>query len=235
VFEEDEVSIEDDSLEKLRKKLLFGQQAQAKFEAEPLKLPEGTRYDWDATIIGRSLFRYLTMERKLDEEQVLKYHIGYCVGGTYAGSVVLPVYSRRILRFWQVRRVVFIGTASKYDSPTVERRDVLFDVDSIEPEHVIIVEGIFDKLAVRGSCVALLGKQITDEQIAVLADRKVRTVTVMLDGEAWKECQQVAYEIRKKLWGVKLVTAVRLPFGKDPGKLGRSALTDPLQTLRLRT
>ena len=235
VFEEDEVIVEDDSLEKVRHRLLFGQEAQKKFEAEPVQLPEGTRYDWDNTPVGRTLYRYLTMERHITELQIEHYEIGYCVAGKYAGAVVLPVYMNRVLRFWQIRRVMFIGTAAKYDAPAVDRAGVLFDLDSVKPDNVVIVEGIFDKLRVGGSCVGLLGKKITDKQIALLADRGVRNVNVMLDGNAWADAKQVAYEIRKKLYGLEMVTAVRLPFGKDPGQLGRAPLlVTNLETLRLR-
>lgn len=235
MMEADEVLIEDDSLEKIRRRLLMGEPEPASSDSiRPLQLPEHYRTDWDSTTMGRMLYRYLVQERRLDEEVILKYRLGYCANGPYAGGIVLPVFMRRVLRFWQVRRVMLNDNAAKYDSPKVDKRSVLFDYDSIEPENVVVVEGVFDKLALGGSGVAILGKQITDEQIALLQKKSVKTVTVLLDGEAWREAKQLAYEIRKKLWGVQLVKALRLPFGQDPGKLGRTALARPVETLRLR-
>lgn len=232
LFEQEEVLIEDDSLDKLRQKLLFGDRQEEAPAQVTVELPKEYRRDWDTTIIGRNLYRYLVVERKLDEEAILKYRIGYAAIGPYSGGIILPVYMSRILRFWQVRYVIFVGD-KKYDSPKIPRRDVLFNYDNVEPENVVVVEGIFDTLALGGSTVGLLSKVIRDEQIALLQAKHVKTVTVMLDGEAWNECQQVAHEIRKKLWGVRLVCAVRLPLGKDPGKMGRAAL-HVAPSLRLR-
>src|SRR5262249_40433020 len=145
--------------------------------------------------------------------------IGYTMVGRYSGSIVLPVYMKSRLVFWQIRRVLFQGSASKYESPKVDRSNILFDYDSVDPKNVIIVEGIFDKLSVGGSCVGLLGKDISEEQIGLLAKKQVRSVTVMLDGEAWKDAKKIARRLQINLWTARSIKAVRLPEGKDPGQL----------------
>jgi len=233
VFEGDEVIVEDDSLTKVRQRLLFDQRV--KLKPAIVTLPEGYRTDWDSSLIGKSLLLYLLNVRKLSRSTILRYEIGYTLKGNYAGGIVLPVYMERKLRFWQVRRVMLSGkNVPKYDSPKVERSDVLYGYDDIATDHVTIVEGIFDKLAIGDSCVALLGKTITEQQLARLAAKAVNSVTVLLDGNAWKQATEAARFIAKNLWCVRQVSAIRLPFSEDPGRMGRSVFDNPLETLKIR-
>lgn len=191
-------------------------------EVSPLSLPKGYRTDWTDTIMGRKLHRYLR-NRGLTVEQIHHHRIGYVVRGNYGGSIVLPVYMKKKLRFWQVRRVFLAGSnVAKYDSPTVERADILFNYDVISKNgEAVIVEGIFDAISQEPKpAVALLGKSISNEQIALLVKKRVRKVTVVLDGEAWNDTLAVAQAVREKLFGVRRVSALRLPEKLDPGKLG---------------
>jgi hypothetical protein len=110
----------------------------------------------------------------------------------------------------------------------------MFGYDSITTKSVNIVEGVFDALAIGDGTVGLLSKDISEEQIGLLGAKSIETVRVILDGEAWKECKQVARTIANKLWSAKLVCAYRLPFGKDPGNLGRAAIEKPAEILRIR-
>lgn len=229
IFDADDVMIEDDSLEKLKHRLLFGEEKPVEAK-QKVELPKGYSTEWSG-IIGKSVYRYLREKRGLSKETIKKYRIGYTAVGRHAGCAILPVYQKGKLVFWQTRQVCFHGKL-KYDSPKVERNNILFDYESVDPKNVIIVEGIFDKLSVGGSCVGLLGKTISSEQIGMLAAKAVRSVTVMLDGEAWKDSQRIAERIAANLWTARRVNAVRLPYGKDPGNLGRIALLRPLEIRR---
>lgn len=233
VFEEDEVVIEDDTLAKIKNRMLYGHKKEVS-TLSPTELPEGYRTDWTKSLIGESLLVYLTKKRKLSIDDIIKYKIGYIVKGKYSGCVVLPVYMEGKLRFWQVRRVLMVGNSPKYDSPSIERNAVLFGYDSITTKTLNIVEGIFDAIALGDGTVGLLSKAISEQQIALLAKKSVEIVRVILDGEAWNECKQVAYMLSKNLWTAKKITAYRLPFGNDPGKLGRAALENPTEILTLR-
>lgn len=232
VFSEDEVVIEDDSLNKLRQRLLYDDKVEKEY-SPIVTLPDGYRKDWEGTNIGMMLRKYLSENRNLSDRCIRKYEIGYSIEGKYAGGVILPLFMKGKLRFWQVRRVLLRGGAPKYDSPPIDK-SVLYGYDDIDKRHVIVVEGMFDKLAVGESSVAVLGKSITDEQISLLAKKSVSRVTVVLDGEAWPESVKMARLVFDKLWTARIVRAIRLPYGKDPGQLGRTGLDNPLDTLTLR-
>jgi hypothetical protein len=231
-LEDDEIVVEEDSLQKARQKLLRDEYV-VKAAVDKVELPEGYRTDWNDTFIGKKLLSYLLVKRNLTKQIIDDYRIGYIVLGKYAGGVVLPVYMKKVLRFWQIRRVMMAGgNVPKYDSPRIGRRSVLFGYDDLDPENTILVEGIFDAISVNG--VALLGKEITDDQISLLANKAVSRVTCMLDGEAWRDNKQLAYTVAKKLWTVKEVVALRLPFGKDPNQLGAAAIDSATDSLKIR-
>ena len=234
VFDEDEVIVEDDSILKVKNRMLFGNDTNVVESISQIELPDGYRTDWSKTTIGDNLIRYLLNARKVSLESIIKYRLGYIAKGKYAGCVVLPIYMGGKLSFWQVRRVLMAGNAPKYDSPPFGRRKVVFGYDSITTKTVNIVEGIFDAIALGDGTVGLLSKSISEEQIALLGAKDIDYVRVILDGEAWRECQEVAHTIVKRLWTVKQVNAYRLPFGKDPGELGVLALKNPVNVLRLK-
>jgi len=234
VFDEEEVLVEDDSLAKLKRRMIFGVPEIRIMEVSPLVLPDGYRTDWNGSMIGESLLKYLTVNRNLSLEDIARYKIGYSLDGSHAGGVVFPVYLNKKLRFWQVRRVIMRGNAPKYDSPKAGRRSVMFGYDEITTKSVNIVEGIFDKIAIGDGTVALLSKDISEEQIGLLGAKSIETVRVILDGDAWKDCKQLARTIANKLWSAKLVLAHRLKFGVDPGMLGRDTMNSIVETVTIR-
>jgi len=81
---------------------------------------------------------------------------------------------------------------------------------------VVLVEGMFDAIAVRRNCVPLLGKILSDKLKQTLVSKKPPMVYVMLDEDAQKEALRIEGYLKSVNVNVKLV----VPTGKDPSDMG---------------
>lgn len=207
-----------DSLAELRRKLLGLGSEPEPVVAVAQRMPEGFRRDWNSTIMGAAIYNYLR-KRNLSDQAIKDCGVGYTVKGPVAGCAVFPVYNNGDLKLWQARRVL-LGTEPKYISPAgAEKHAALYNYDRVEPAAVILVEGIFDALAVAAlnvSVAALLGKSISDAQIALLAAKRVQRVIVLLDSDAPAAAKDLCVRLEAKLWTVRRVNRVTLPAGLDP-------------------
>lgn len=174
-----------------------------------IPLPDGFRRDWDATVTGRTVLKYL--KGRLSTGAIKRSGVGYTVKDGYA---VFPVRLNGELLFWQARRVLYGGSGPKYYTPPeAQKSHVLYGLDWLTDNCAIIVEGIFDALCTEHG-VALLGKSISEHQLALLQRRRVTTVTVMLDGDATAAARAVARQLRW-LPGCAVTVATLQP-GDDP-------------------
>jgi hypothetical protein len=176
--------------------------------------PEGYRTDFGATITGRAIAKYLK-KRNIRNSLIRELRVGYSIEGDCNGAAIFPLFMKGELVFWQARRVLFQAT-NKYHSSKLDK-SVLYGYDWLEGNSVYVVEGIFDAIALKPHSVGLLGKTISDHQIAHLADKRVENVSVVLDGDAWGKGRELAQQIRSKLWTVRKVVALRLKPKLDPG------------------
>ena len=141
----------------------------------------------------------------------------------WRGRVVIPCWrdrGRRELWYWVARAVKDVEP--KYVNCSVPKRGVVWGVDWYEVDngYLYVCEGWKDAYKVRG--VALLGKEISDEQVGVVSelvgsDVKVR---VLLDRDAWREGVEVGVRLGRVI-GYERVEVGFLVGLKDPGE-GRS-------------
>lgn len=172
-----------------------------------------------ASLVYSRAVRYLR-GRGVSDERMEAAGIGACLGGKFAGRVVVPVLGdrREWLGFTARAFIPVRDKKLKYRYPPGDwRRGVLYhraalDAETEEPAYV--VEGAFDALAHWPHAVALLG-DAQEEQIPVLL-RARRPLVVVLDGDAWEKGWALAQ--RLILEGSR-AGAVRLPPGKDPDEV----------------
>jgi DNA primase len=180
----------------------------------------------DASWLGRIAIQYLK-SRGITNEQMRKYKIGYCYSGKYAGRVIVPIFMFGELVYW-IARIIEHPTVrlqvAKYPdrkvlNPPVPKKNVLFNYDAAKlSDEVVVCEGVFDALAVEnvGQCaVALLGKEITDEQAMLLTALNCERITVCLDADAYENALLVAEKLDR--FGNRVFVA-RLKEG-DPNSL----------------
>jgi transcription elongation factor Elf1 len=162
--------------------------------------------------------------RGLSDYDIIKYNIGFCSTGEYAGRVIIPSYnSGGTLNF-------FVGYAyeklfQKYKNPELDKTSIVLFENRINwNEPIILVEGIFDAMTVQRNVIPLLGKTLPDGVVYKMIEEEVDKVYVMLDGDARK---QAVTQIETLMsFGIR-VYFVNLE-DSDPNELGFKHCIDKL-------
>jgi len=160
------------------------------------------------------------------------YGLGYCETGRCRNRVVIPVVTGTE-RAWQARAIRTGPSVAKYLSPPVDMGRLLFGEPLLRPkeETVVIVEGAFDSIRLTEygvPSVAILGKNLSDRQLAILSAR-TSSVVVLLDTDderAEASAIKVADDLRGSIATVKIA---RLPSGLDPDTATREEIDDALR------
>jgi hypothetical protein len=137
----------------------------------------------------------------------------------WSGRLVIPCWrdrGRRELWYWVARAVKDVEP--KYLNCSAPRKGVVWGIDwyDVSDGYLYVCEGWKDAYRMRG--VALLGKEVSDEQVEVilrLSEGKV--VRVLLDSDAWRDCVVVGMKIGRLL-GYDRVEVGFLRGLKDPGE-----------------
>lgn len=156
---------------------------------------------------------YLERDRGLTPDVMKRYAIGRTkLVRRYADYILIPVTTDGVITAFQGRY------ASKKVPPDALRwrndtgadfAKMLYGYDDIKTSGVtvILVEGVFDKIAVDRrlrlddcddvKCCATFGKKISDYQRAMLQKKGVRAVVLLYDFDAIKEIKKYAFELDK--------------------------------------
>lgn len=156
---------------------------------------------------------YLEHDRGLTPSVMKRYALGRTrVMRRYADYILIPVTTDGVITAFQGRY------ASKNVPPDALRwrndmgadfAKMLYGYDDIQTRGatVILVEGVFDKIAVDRrllldecddvKCCATFGKKISDYQRAMLQHKGVRAVVLLYDFDAIKEIKKYAFELEK--------------------------------------
>lgn len=168
---------------------------------------------------------YLRGRGLADERIWAEARIGVCLAGRMEGHIIVPVLDLAgVWVGWVGRAWVKKAERPYHNAPGMTFGSVggLYNqaaLDAPSPDPVLVMEGVFDALAVWPEAVAVLGKP-TDAQVNTLSKAR-RSVVVVLDGDAAREGAAIAYRLR--LMG-QTAGAVRLPPGKDPDEVDREWL-----------
>jgi len=168
--------------------------------------------------------KYLNDTRKINDDDIAKYNLGYCGSGSYAGSIVMPVYENKQLVYF-VSRSMF-PSSRKYKNPSETEVSMgssnwLFNIDNVRNSRiVVIVEGIFDAIRIRDKGVALLGHNLSDVQLSKLLSLKCEEFVVALDADAYKDGIKMA-ELLMGYRKVKLLKLVMDPSDHTTSEMNR--------------
>jgi DNA primase len=169
-------------------------------------------------------------ERGLSAEILGLFGVGYCDHGPMRGRICIPIHDAK---------ANLVAYASRWASDTIpagipryllptafRKRHVLFNLHRIEhSNHVVLVEGYWSVLRLHclGFPVAgLMGSEISLEQIALLVERNLRFITLLMDGDrAGRGGRQ---KITPLLAERFCVFAPLLPNGEKPDSVSESYL-----------
>ena len=170
------------------------------------------------------------VERGVSAEAVALFGLGYCSRGVMAGRVCIPIHDAG------GQLVAYAGRWPGDDMPEgveryllpkrFEKSRVLFNLHRVsDAEHIVLVEGywsVFRLHALGVHVAALMGSSVSEEQLALLRERGMHSVTLLLDGDdAGRKARERALPA---LADAFFVRAPLLPDGEKPDTLGEAEL-----------
>lgn len=191
-----------------------------------LELPKEfqTLYNASPTsVLARKVKSYL-YARGFTEEDFIKYNVGYCTSGEYSGRVIIPSYNaQNQLNFFVGR--TYEDAYHKYKNPEASKDIIAFENMINWNMPIVLVEGVFDAIAVRRNAVPLLGKSISKALLKKIITSKVEDIYIALDRDAFKkaiEHAEMLLNMGKKVYLIDLQD-------KDPSTIGFIKFTEIIQ------
>lgn len=140
--------------------------------------------------------RYL-FERGLTRQDILKWKIGYCGSGKYAGRIIVPSFNNDGNINYFIARS-YSGHYRKYLNPQAEK-DIIFNELSIDWDSPLtLVEGVFDAIVAGENAIPILGSTLRETtklfQAIVINDTPVY---LALDEDAKKKTGQIVKNMLK--------------------------------------
>lgn len=179
--------------------------------------------------------RYLS-DRGIEEGDINKWKMGYCVGGEYGGRIIVPSFSEKGCLNYYVART-YVGDYVKYKNPP-ESKDIVFNelfIDFNMP--ITLTEGVFDAVKAGTNAIPILGSFFSMESrlFEKLTNSKQK-VYLALDPDA----REKENKIMKMLLMAGLeVAKVRVATYADVGEMSkeefqkRKALADDISTRQM--
>ena len=182
-------------------------------------------------MVYKHALKYLC-SRNIGLNEIIRYGIGYCEDGTYANRVIVPSYDKDGILNYFVARDAFPDSKYKYKNPSNSSKNIIpFELFINWNKDIVLVEGVFDAIAVKINAIPLLGKTPPKELIKKIVLQKPNMIYIALDKDAKKD----AIKLSKLLMDYGIETCVVEMEGKDPSDIGFSQfweLTEHCETTK---
>lgn len=173
-------------------------------------------------------YNYLVNERLITRDIILKFRLGFCIEGKYAGRIIVPSYDED----GEVN--FFIGRSyrkSKYPylMPKVNKGLFIFNEGHIDWDSTVyLVEGVFEMLSFPINTIPLLGKDLLDALYFKLKNKKPNVV-IILDPDAYKSAIDLFFKVRNIYSDEEeRVKVVKLPNNDDLDELRKKRGMDEI-------
>lgn len=187
-------------------------------ESKILTLPKEFKALWEVSsesVLGKKVKGYL-YKRGLTDYDIFRYNIGYCTSGEYNNRIIIPSYNAdNKLNFFVARS--YENSFFSYKNPSFSKKDIVFFENQINWDlPVVLVEGVFDAIAVRRNAIPLLGKRVPQTLFDKIVLNRVKEVVIALDQDAKKG----AIDTAKKFLDANITTYFLDLPDKDPSSIG---------------
>lgn len=155
--------------------------------------------------------------RGINKYEIEKYNLGFCQSGRYENRVIVPSYDiNGNLNYFTGRSILNNGNY-KYLNPQVEKNHIIVFENMINWGYpVVLVQGMFDAMAVNFNAIPLMGKQMPKYLLEKILFYDAEVI-ISLDDDAKDDQTQILKTIYNK--GVDELSYLRLK-GKDPSEMG---------------
>ena len=168
------------------------------------------------SLSGKIAKGYLT-RRDITDKHILKYSIGYCASGEYAGRIIIPSFDENGDINYFISRT-YEKHFIKYKNPPINKSKIIFNelfLDFTEP--ITVVEGVFDAIIAGDNSVPLLGSTLTaDSKLFRKIVENQTSVYLCLDLDAKQKQFTIAEKLIKFGIDVKIVD---IGSAKDVGSM----------------
>lgn len=176
------------------------------------------------TSIYKLAYEYATKERKLTEQDIDFFKIGYTEIGKRKNRIIIPsINLNGVVNYYEARTIFKNNKMSYYKPDFPDKSDIVFNEIHINWDlPVYLVEGVFDAIRIPNS-IPLLGKDLKDTLLfeKILMHKPI--IILCLDGDAIKDSIELynyliyfgvkVYYIDMK--GYSDVSKIVEDFGKD--------------------
>jgi len=155
--------------------------------------------------------------RGIHQHDILKWKIGHCAGGEYAGRIIIPSFNDDGAVNYFVARS-YNGHYQKYMNPPVSKNIVFNELYVDWTDDVIVVEGAFDAIKA-GNAIPILGTTL--QESSTLFSRLVKSrasIYLALDSDAEKKATRLISQLSK--YGAKVYKVNISPF-TDVGEMSK--------------
>jgi hypothetical protein len=176
----------------------------------------------------KNAYRYITKDRGVSVEDIIKYNIGYCETGKYAGYIIIPSYDADMNVNYFVARS-FYKSGMKHKNPPFKKDTVFNELYINWKERITLVEGVFDAITIKRNAIPILGKYIQPALKIKMLQNKVKEICVCLDSDAIKDSIKIIEEFMKNNISVYYIDLPK----KDPNEIGFKIITLLLKDAKL--
>ena len=129
--------------------------------------------------------------RGITKKDILKWKIGYCVDGEYAGRIIVPSFDLDGDINYYIGRT-YSDDWPKYTNPKVLKNIIFNHLYLDFDEDLVIVEGVFDAIKASDNSVPLLGSTLTERSKLFMEIVKNDTVVYLaLDSDVEKKTNKL--------------------------------------------
>ena len=217
----------EDKIAEIKKHVSYKDYRDNTKKVEAINLPKEFKPLLELTksdIKGRQALAYLK-KRGVSKADIMRYNIGYCDGGVYDYMIIIPSYSHEGSLNYFVARNYNPHSPVKYKNPPMSKDVVPFELFINWSSPLILVEGMFDALAVKRNAIPLLGKHIQRELMKKIVTSEVKKIYIALDQDAQKDALKFCEQLLNEGKEVYLVNMQE----KDPSEMGFKEVTKLIQ------
>ena len=168
---------------------------------------------------AKQVKRYL-YERGINDNDFIKYGIGYCTVGDYGGRIIIPSYSESNQLNYFVART-YDGNYYKYKNPEASK-DIIFFENLINWNlPIVLCEGVFDAMAIKRNAIPILGKSLSSTLYTKILMSPLTDIYIALDEDAHSRAVQISEQFLNQGKKVFLLDIK----GKDPSEMGFRTFT----------
>jgi len=165
-------------------------------------------------------YMYMVNERKIAREELLKYRMGFCIDGKYAGRIIIPSYDQDGMVNY------FVGRSFKKSLKPPYINEGYINWDST----IYIVEGVFEMFSLVNGA-PQLGKTLSKRMVSLLSERKPNVV-IVLDPDAYINAIRI-FQTLSAIYGSQSekVKIVKLKGKMDLDEIRRNVGEDKVREL----